>query len=234
MGHALLNKNLYVAEEDDGGEGSMMFMYEKLTEEEIAKHQTRLARAIVIFMELIHLLVARNRDLLLAVVQTRKSRGDSSIGTPGYSNVRGVNSQSRSASVGFVSSPENQRVHQRHTSNRSMYSASGTGAASTSSYDGHSRGGYHDEGGNSVTGGGSVNSMGGNDRTDSAIPVQSELQRAFIAMAKALYPMISGIIKSETPRWLKSCCQDNYFSSGVYRQTRICECCSMFLALFPC
>jgi hypothetical protein len=66
-------------------------------------------------------------------------------------------------------------------------------------------------------------------RTDSAIGIQSELQRAFISLSKDLYPMILGIIGSETPRWLKLCCQENYFSAYSYRQTKIreyrCHCC---------
>ena len=62
---------------------------------------------------------------------------------------------------------------------------------------------------------------GPNDRTDSAIAVQSELQRAFISMSKVLYPLLSATVPGETPRWLKLCGQENYFSSGTYRQARI-------------
>jgi hypothetical protein len=58
-------------------------------------------------------------------------------------------------------------------------------------------------------------------RTDSAIGIQRELQLAFISLAKDLYPMIHGILESDTPRWLKQCCQDNYFSAYTYRQTKI-------------
>jgi len=60
-----------------------------------------------------------------------------------------------------------------------------------------------------------------NDKTDAAIAVQSELQRAFISMSKVLYPNISKILGNETPRWLKQCNQDNYFSSYKYRETSI-------------
>merc|ERR1712032_1037381 len=58
-------------------------------------------------------------------------------------------------------------------------------------------------------------------RTDNAIAVQSELQRSFLSMTKTLHPLISAVISSECPRWLKLCCQDSYFSSYTYRQTRI-------------
>jgi hypothetical protein len=48
--------------------------------------------------------------------------------------------------------------------------------------------------------------------------------------------MILGIMGSETPRWLKLCCQENYFSAYSYRQTKIreyrchcCCCCCLFI-----
>ena len=58
-------------------------------------------------------------------------------------------------------------------------------------------------------------------RTDNAIAIQSELQRAFIGLSKDLHPMILGIMRSETPSWLKKCCQENYFSSYAYRNAKI-------------
>ena len=58
-------------------------------------------------------------------------------------------------------------------------------------------------------------------RTGSAIAVQGELQRAFINMAKALYPKVQGIMQSDTPRWFKQCAQDSYFSLGTYKQTKV-------------
>ena len=61
------------------------------------------------------------------------------------------------------------------------------------------------------------------NRTDSAIAVQSELQRTFIGLARTIYPLVYSTIRAETPRWLKLACHDGYFSSGTYRQTRICK-----------
>merc|ERR1712238_235189 len=58
-------------------------------------------------------------------------------------------------------------------------------------------------------------------RTDSAIGIQRELQLAFINIAKELYPIIHGIMEIDTARWLKQCCQDNYFSAYTYRQAKI-------------
>jgi hypothetical protein len=98
-----------------------------------------------------------------------------------------------------------------------------------------SRNAYESDGSVHMTGAGnasvaSTTGGGPNDRTDSAIAVQSELQRAFISMSKVLYPLLSVAVHGETPRWLKLCGQDNYFSSGTYRQTRcvvslLCACC---------
>jgi len=114
-------------------------------------------------MELLHLLIARNRDMLLAIVHARK--------------------------------------HQRNKHN----AASDENAGQTKK----------------KSDAGSVSSKTNTDRTHDSIAVQSELQRAFIAMAKALYPLILQVIDDETPPWLKLCCQDGYFSSGTYRSTRI-------------
>lgn len=58
-------------------------------------------------------------------------------------------------------------------------------------------------------------------RTDSAIGIQRELQLAFINIAKDLWPMIRGVMESDTPSWLKECCQDNYFSKYTYRRAKI-------------
>lgn len=55
--------------------------YERLSKEESKLHQMKLTRAIVIFMELLHVLIGRNRDLLLAANESRKRRDASSTGS---------------------------------------------------------------------------------------------------------------------------------------------------------
>ena len=69
MGQHLLNKNRYVAEEDVAIEG---IAKNSLSEQEISRHQVKLARGIVIYMELLHLLIVRNRILLLRLIPGRK------------------------------------------------------------------------------------------------------------------------------------------------------------------
>jgi len=208
IGLALMSKANYSGKNDIDGDGTLVLQYAKLSDNEIRTNQIRLARATVMFMELLHLLIARNRDLLLTVVQARKrSHG----GTASVCSTSVRTGQYRGG--GYVSSPESAEVrhHNRHMSSRSVHSSFHEGSI----------GGERNEDG-TMTGGASVASVsGGIDRTDSAIAVQSELQRAFIAMAKTLYPLVSSIIYSEAPRWMKSCCQDNYFSSGMYKHTRI-------------
>jgi hypothetical protein len=70
MGTSLLRKNTNIdcEEEDDDVTQS----HDRLSEDEIKKYQLKLARSLVVFIELLHLLISRNRDLLLDVIQTRK------------------------------------------------------------------------------------------------------------------------------------------------------------------
>ena len=65
------------AQSDEVNDESVMIYspFEILTEDEIEKVQIKLARIIVTFLELMHLLIARNRDVLLTLVQARKRKG---------------------------------------------------------------------------------------------------------------------------------------------------------------
>ena len=229
MGQSLLQKNTNVSEVDD----DVLHSYDRLSEEDVKKLQLKLARSLVVFMELLHLLIARNRDLLLDVIQERK-KSEPGSGGGAY------HTYNRSLTREFVSAPPNEPPQRPFARKHSIASYD-----SVSSQDGRSRGGrggdesvrsqsqhqqsQHLRSGSGASGGdeygnGSTSSSGHNEkvRTDSAIAVQSELQRAFISLAKALHPMILGIMgTSETPRWLKLCCQENYFSAYTYRQAKI-------------
>ncbi len=58
-----------------------MGSYERLSEEETELHRVKLSRAIIIFLELLHVLIGRNRDLLLEANESRKRRDASSTGS---------------------------------------------------------------------------------------------------------------------------------------------------------
>jgi hypothetical protein len=229
MGLSLLKKNTHLEEEDD----DVLHSYDRLGEDEIKKYQLKLARSLVVFMELLHLLISRNRDLLLDVIQTR-----------GKPNVPPPGKQGRDYPVGSIpplSKPPGRDVsvagslatrddRSRHGTNHERR-PSMANESTSSSHDGKSREDTsmvsnaktrsisEDYTGNTA---GALKD-GGFDRlkTDSAIGIQRELQLAFISLAKDLYPMILGIMESDTPRWLKQCCQDSYFSSYTYRQAKI-------------
>ncbi len=167
--------------EDDSPEATRTF-YEQLSNEEIDINQKKLARAIIMYMELLHVLVGRNRDLLLTALEQRKRRD--------------------------VSSAES--FSDRVPPSPGQFSAN-------SDYHGRA----FDDGADSMAFGG-ASSSSGMDRTDKAMAIQRELQKAFISLNKILQPIIEGVIRSETPRWMKFCCQgDSYFSSGTYRQAKI-------------
>lgn len=159
------------------------FMYERLSPEEVKYYQTKLSRAIVMFMELLHILIGRNRDLLLLDSKTRS--WDS------YANQGGLQ-----YSPGYYSDGNNDGSQFFHD---------------------HA----FDDGSGTLNGESTDGTLGTIDRTDKAKALQRELQIAFVSMTRALYPVLLAQSHSETPRWMKFGSQDNYFSSGLYRQTRI-------------
>ena len=196
MGLVLLQKEAYVAESNDGGFG----MYDRLTEAEVNMLQIKLARAIVVFMEILHLLIARNRDLLLEVMEARKRGEAPSV----YHN--------RAQSVAGRSTPDDNSRLRGHVRGLSATSGFSAGYASVGETEPYMR--HPDDASAS-----NFSSLAANDKTDKNIAVQSELQRTFIGMAKALYNPLTAILGDETPRWLKEICKDNYFSSSMYRRT---------------
>ena len=312
IGITLLRKHSYVVEDADHY-GSMVFDFPRLQEEAVARLQVKLARGIVVFIEILHLLITRNRDLLLAVVEARKQSdlanlsrghtgGNGSLGSPGGTTIGGGVDRDRDRDrrafrreQTFSSGPPSvasrgttwtaseptpplpsmlpiRTVHSSNTNSTSggddAGSATNTNSAITASTIATNNNNNNNKSNgnntkstntntnnnitNSATNTGNNSSFGSgtntiegdtgrhrptvsstfvspghaivSDRTDSAIAVQRELQSSFISMSKALYPMISGILGSETPKWLRLCTQDSYFSSNVYRQTKTRKC----------
>lgn len=259
MGLTLLHKNSDFMEGDNSTDFSLD--YDRLTEDEIRRLRLKIARIIVVFIELLHLLIARNRDLLLDVIQERK-RGYDALGSLNPPSVRS-NSYGRSVSLGDSSSTDRlytQGSSRRETVGTTSYRDGRTGrdhqsvsseiiqtsrppnvdpkskkqrAASDQVATQTAKRATPNERSSSEQFAGSMNKrVAPNDddksaastpgtRTDSAIAVQSELQRAFISLCKSLHPRIQGIMVEDTPKWLKQCTQDSYFSLGTYKQTRI-------------
>ena len=170
-----------------------------MSEEEIEKVQTKLARIIVTFLELLHLLIAKNRHVILAAVQARKRRGADGVSTASGSGSR----------AGIYNSPL--KYEEGQDSDISSLSQLKLGGDTIL--------------GKSITTTKTSGSHKANasDRTDAAIGVQSELQRGFISLIRALSPNLLDTINTEVPRWMRQCCQENYFSSGLYRQADIRE-----------
>jgi hypothetical protein len=269
IGLGLMKKNSDFTEGESSGGLLVLDSYDRLSDDEVKKIQLKLARLIVVFIELLHLLIARNRQMLLDVIQERKKNDQGSVGSS-----RG--GRGREASVGPASStfPESveRRTRDRSNDPRTMAhvqrsNSIGSNAdlsvpASVPTRD-HSHGRtvqieiqglrsdhrrHHTFGGRSEDGRihrnnnnpnnpptflrahsevdqqsyhSAASTGGGGVRAESAIAVQSELQRAFINMVKTLYPRIQGVMQANTPRWLKQCATDSYFSLGTYKQTKI-------------
>ena len=222
MGLTLLKQHGSVSEEPDSDLGIMMFQYGRLSEEEIVLFQVKLARGIVVFMEILHLLITHNRDLLLAVVDARKRNDSESLHTYGNTSLQRATIMNREATgydLPTIATPERPGKN-NHLRNFSSLTRSQnrdySDERSIPAGDHNNREPTIPENKSNC-----IATVGSNDRTDSAIAIQSELQRAFISMTKALYPQISRVLQNETPRWLKQCTQEYYFSSYAYRQTII-------------
>ena len=178
----------------EGGTFRQTSYKERLSPDEVKFYQIKLARSIVIFMEILHVIVGRNRDLLLSTIEFRKRRDASSTGSGHFFG-------------GLPPSP-------------GQASSSNQYDGSTLFHDGASSMKADDATHSTILGAGaSISSI--MDRTDKCMAIQRELQLSFIAMNRALQPLILCTIHGETPQWMRLCCQDNYFSSGMYRMTKI-------------
>ena len=158
----------------------------------------------MIFLELLHLLIARNRDVLLAVVQARKRRcADAASTTSGSheGNASTFRLAHHNSPIKIVGECGDNDVS--NSQNRSSVDVLGKSITTTA---------------NHAT---FTHKVTNSDRTDAAIGVQSELQRGFISLVRSLSPNLLDTINTEVPRWMRQCCQDNYFSSGFYRQADI-------------
>lgn len=181
-----------------------------LSEDEIHVLQLRLARLLITFVQLLHLLVARNRELLLTVIKKRRAEAATSATSSNRGFVRAASTGQRDRrQAGGGSVDLNGSRHQRQRSE-------GFGSDGT-----RYRGGQHSQMGSEDNQ--SYHSMltTSEARADSAIAVQSELQRAFIKLSKALHRNIHDVMLDETPEWFKQCCADNYFSLNKYRDNKM-------------
>lgn len=205
LGLVLLKKDAFSAEPNDVGFG-MMAAYDRLSEDEVRKLQVKLARAIIVFMEILHVLISYNRDVLLEVMDLRKRSEQMSVNSDFHQ---------RNYSAGRSTSDNtSRRGHARGPSNASH----ATGFTSIGDRD--TTGPHHHIDDTSVSASNYSNAYA-NERVDKAIPIQSELQRTFINVSKELAPSVVRVLKEETPRWLKDVCRDNYFVAGTYKHAKI-------------
>jgi hypothetical protein len=203
MGLVLLRQDAYIAEQNDGGYG-MIADYARLPDAEVIKLQLKLARVILVFMEILHLLISRNRDLLLEVMEARR-RGE-------QLSMSGLHRHHHSIGPSTSDNLSRQRGHARRPSNGSGV----TGHISSAETDfSHRRG---DDGSAAAS---QFNSAYANEQTDKAIAVQSELQRSFIKLARDLSGTLTLVLEDETPRWLKEVVRENYFTAATYKHAKI-------------
>ena len=168
IGFIFLSVNATSEESNNQGAG-MYSPYETLDEDEIERVQTKLARMIVTFLELLHLLIARNRDVLLTVVQARKRRGGDASSVASGS----IHAYASTPRAGSFSPMKRHREH--HSSEGSIYGTN------------------NELVGRSILAEAQAGHVPrASDRTDNAIGVQSELQRGLISLVKYLSPSLLG------------------------------------------
>jgi len=190
--------------EESNMEAGMYSPYEALDVEEIEMVQIKLARMIVTFVELLHLLIGRNRDVLLAVVHSRK-RGGGDTASVASGSIHG----------GYAATPRTPMKRQTATRETNDSTHGYTYDRSNNEIVGRSILADHHVG--------HIHVSNNTDRTDSAIGVQSELQRGFTSLVKALSPiLLDKLMNNEVPRWMREVCQDTtYWSRGKYRNADI-------------
>lgn len=206
--------------------------YDRLTDDESRRLRVIVARLIVVFIELLHLLIVLNREQLLDIIQARK-RGEANAHHP----VPWLGGKSTRRSLILGRQGNDRRSESRDRSSVSERSRNLSRPA-TGSYDMpgqqysfpstalEAKERSHRSSGLAYAARPLERTRSTGDaslglKVDSAIAVQSELQRAFIALCKILRPLVKEVLQEETPRWLKNCALDNYFSSGTYRLSRI-------------
>jgi hypothetical protein len=226
MGLSLL-RNTSEAQPENG-DAAFLTSFDRHAEDEIQKLQTKFAKLVVVFLELLHVLIARNRNALLEIIHERKPRDSDRKATASISKTNNKSSTEHmrtgsTSSGGFgITTPGSLSGQDPHFRQPSAGSSTGHRRHTTkSSEDSNSKQNpqiHHkkilSEDLNSVHS--NLSSPAG-VRADSAIAVQSELQRSFTNLVKVLQPNLHMILQSEFPRWLKQCTQENYFSGGGYR-----------------
>lgn len=183
---------------------------DSLPRSKVRSLQLKLARLILTFVELLHLLISRNRDQLLAIMKERKNEvigtAPGSIGRPSYNRTLSMSArESRDTSrrsINLQTPSEHSSRHQRHQSE-------GVRSDDTRSRTTEDNQSHH-----------SVMTMSG-VKTESAIAVQSELQRAFINLSRSLYKGIKTAMGDQTPGWFKQCGVETYYSMGTHKHNQM-------------
>lgn len=207
LGSNFLKENTKIVQEETTME--MLHGYDNLSSEEKTHLQEKLAKLIVVFIQLLHILIVRNRNILLGVIQQRKkiSEEQQRRGTAPGSRTPNTHQQRRGShgsDFGTPSLPQSSRSSRRYESRQRRTPSSDQSIDS-----------------GSWLAASVVPPQTTNARTDSAIAVQSELQRGFINMIKVLYPVLELVLGEAIPDWLLVCTQDNYFSLRSYNNVEM-------------
>ena len=211
---------------------------EVLNEEQIVELKCQLSRGIVMFLELLHTLLIKNRELLLQWVAQRKLHEEQEDRDTFNSNHR-----SFSHNFGHGIMPKFSASHTHRGSNYGSHHGSHHGSyhSGTYSYSGNlgtqestsskrsvdeveANNSNHSEEDVENRGeeGTSRATLAPGEQLKSAIGVQSELQRSFSSTTRALYPLLTSWLgEEEVPSWIAMSSAEGYFASSSYASVQM-------------
>ena len=201
---------------------------EILNEEEIVQLKCQLSRGIVMFLELLHTLLVKNRELLLDWVAQRKLRAEEDRDT--FNSNSNHRSFSHNFGQGIMPKFSASHMHRSHHGSHHSGTYSGThgtlgSTSSKRSMDeaeaNNCNPGEEDMENRGEDGTGRVTLAPG-EQLKSAIGVQSELQRSFSSTTRALYPLLTSWLgEEEVPSWIAMSSADGYFASSSYASVQM-------------
>ncbi|GMH54206.1 hypothetical protein TrST_g8868 [Triparma strigata] len=189
---------------------------EVLPDAEVLTLKRQLSRSMVMFLELLHTLLIKNRELLLAWVARKRAMKAEEPGSEDLHLHGRTSHRSVAPSYNFGNTVTG--VFKNPTAPLNRGTTGSTSGSRTSFTDSVAETEHENEEGtfNPQT------TLTPNENLKSDIGVQSELQRSFSSTTKCLYPLlVTWINEDEVPRWIEMSGMEGYFASSSYKVVKM-------------